>query len=179
MTSATAGKMNDVELTAAIDALLTKAGAVSPPHSIVEAQEQGALLSRLAVLRDEARRRARVREAPSGIVSTGGRRPRTWIEHEPREAEIDSLLERLQETKQQAGANLLRQGRDPVGARVLLSSLRESFALRGVSASRFRKIIAACEQRGLVLVEGPFIEAVDGRDPARRGAGAAQLELAS
>jgi hypothetical protein len=164
------------ELEGTIDALLARAGAVSPPRNIVESEQQAIVLRQLARMRDEQRRRSRA-ALPLAHVEPRGRQKRAWVEHAPREAEIDGLIERLEEMQEHAGANLLHAGRDPRGGKVLLTGLRDTMALRGVPAPRFRKIIAACERRGLVLLAGPFIEIADGRSPARRAAGAAHRVL--
>lgn len=56
--------MSDSELAVAIERVLAKAARCSPPISIMQSQEQAALLLKLAQLRDEQARRNRLRGSP-------------------------------------------------------------------------------------------------------------------
>jgi hypothetical protein len=159
------------ELEGTIDALLTRAGAVSPPHSIIEAEEQATVLRQLARVRDEVHRRARAREgsalADMDRTPSRGRRRRAGATTRrtyaaarvPSEDQVDAAILRLEALAQRARDNLVRQGRDPGGARVAMTWWQEAV---GVHGARFRVLVATLERRGLVQIDGAFVSSAGG-----------------
>ena len=164
--------MTKAELEGSIDALILKAGAVSPPRNIVESEQQAAVLRQLARVRDELHRRARAHDGLSALAGTDrtpsrGRRRRAGAATRrtysgarvPTEDQVDAAILRLDALAQRARDNLVQQGRDPGGARVAMTWWQEALGVRGV---RFRALVATLERRGLVEVDGAFVSSSGG-----------------